>query len=134
MCRKLGKGHPHYVCRKDNQYEVGADGVSRMRRMHNGARVEDHHGANVLNAYTDLRDKHWSWFPRNFVDAHLQKQSATKTKQLQRLERHTNHGMNRKWAQRKEHFKRNHVTRLGSLTDAQKAQYAGSVISFPTAG
>lgn len=116
MCRKLGKGHPDYVCRKDNQYAIGEDGVSRMRRMHNGRRVVDHHGANVLNAYTDLRDKHWSWHPE-LPDSHLLKQSVPKARQLARLERHTNHGMKRNWAARRAHLFRNNVCVVSYLRD-----------------
>jgi hypothetical protein len=116
MCRKLGKGHPDYVCRKDNQYELDENGIARMRRMHNGRRVVDHHGANVLNAYTDLRDKFWSWVPDRPGDIVL-KVSARKTKHLARMERHTNHGMSRGWPKRRAHLTRNNVCVVSYLRD-----------------
>jgi hypothetical protein len=107
MCRRLGKKHVEYVNRLDNAYAVGEDGVKRMRRMHNGARVVDHHGANVLNAYTDLRDKYWSWFP----DQTFKTQCATKAKakKLARLQQLTNHGCLRHGKARRAHLARNHV-------------------------
>lgn len=116
MCRKLGRGHPDYICRKDNMYTPDEKGVPRMRRMHNGQRVVNHHGANVLNAYTDLRDKFWSWFP-NLPDDSPLKASVTKTKQLDRLQRHTNHGMNREWPARRDHLQRNNVCVVSYLRD-----------------
>lgn len=108
MCRKLGKGHPDYICRKDNQYVVGADGVRRMRRMYNGRRVVDHHGANVLNAMTDFRDKIWSWFPPQPGDG-IVKSTRAKIKRLKRLERTSSHGMTRYGKVRRDHLRRNNV-------------------------
>lgn len=116
MCRKLGKGHPDYVCRRDNAYALDENGIARMRRMHNGSRIVDHHGANVLNAYTDLRDKLWSWYPDRPGDT-VVKSSAKKQKYLARMEKHTRHGMIHGWPQRRAHLQRNNVCVVSYLRD-----------------
>ena len=121
MCRKLGKGHPDYISRKDGQYRPDEHGVMRMRRMHNGVRVDKHYGANMLNTYTDLRDKLFSWYParptKRGVEETPLKISATKKAHLERMSRHTNHGMTRNWPQRREHFARNNVCLISYLRD-----------------
>lgn len=120
MCRKLGKGHPDYICRKDGQYTKGEDGTCRMRRMHNGKRVDKHHGANVLNAYTDLRDKILSWVPKRPDDETVvMKMSKRKARALKNIDRHTSHGMNRAWPARRSHLYRNNVCVVSYLRDNQ---------------
>lgn len=108
MCRKLGKGHPEYINRRENLYEVGEDGVKRMRRTYGGRRYDKHYGANVVNAMTDFRDKIWSWFP----DQSYPTQCATvaKTKKFEQLQKLCNHGMNRYGHKRREHLRRNNVS------------------------
>ncbi len=112
MCRKLGKGHIDYIERKENQYE-NENGVKRMRRTYAGRRICDHYGHNVLIAYTDLRDKLWSWFPQQPGDG-IFKSSAKKAKRLARMERHTFHGLTRHGRARREHLRRNHVSVVSS--------------------
>lgn len=108
MCRKLGKGHPEYINRRDNMYVVGEDGVKRMRRTYAGRRIDKHHGSNVVNAMTDYRDKIWSWFPdQTYVG---QTATAAKAKKLRQLEKLCNHGMTRFGRKRREHLRRNNVS------------------------
>lgn len=114
MCRKLGKGHPDYINRVENYYEVGDDGVKRMRRTYAGRRICEHHGTNVLNAMTDYRDKVWSWFPNRSEDTIL-KSTAAKTRMMRHLNRCCNHGQTRFGKALRQHLARNNVTRLGDL-------------------
>lgn len=108
MCRKLGKGHVEYINRNDNLYEVGEDGVKRIRRTYAGRRVDKHHGTNIVHAMTDYRDKIWSWFPDQ---AKLgQKVTKAKTEKLEQLQKLCNHGMNRRGRKRHEHLRRNNVS------------------------
>lgn len=118
MCRKLGKGHPDYINRLENKYVV-VDGVKKMRRAHNGQRIDKHHGHNVLNAWCDMRDKFWSWFPQ-IPNAEFLKVSAKKAKQLRRMDRHTCHGMTRNWAMRRAHLQRNNICVLSYQRDKNR--------------
>lgn len=116
MCRKLGKGHPDYANRKQNAYENDEHGVPRVRRTYAGRPITQHHGANVLNAYTDMRDKYWSWFPNRPGDDVL-KSSKRKMDRLSRMEQHTRHGMIHSWPQRRAHLQRNNVCVASYLRD-----------------
>lgn len=108
MCRKLGKGHVEYANRHENLHEVGEDGVKRMRRTYAGRRIDKHHGANVLNAMTDYRDKIWSWSPDQYTVG--QKVTAAKAAKWAKLERCCSHGMSRYGQKRLDHLRRNHVS------------------------
>lgn len=106
MCRKLGKGHPEYIDRNAAKYTVDEHGVMRMRRMYNGMRVDKHYGANVLNAWTDLRDKFWSWFPDQAMEGQVA--NRPKARQLEHLGRFTHHGITRYGKAKRLHLRRNH--------------------------
>ena len=107
MCRKLGKGHLEYFDRNEAKFTVDDNGVKHMRRTYAGRPIDKHHGTNVLNAYTDLRDKYWSWFPdQSYIG---QTTTAAKAKKLAQLQKHTDHGMTRYGRARRLHLERNHV-------------------------
>lgn len=117
MCRKLGKGHKDYIVRREGLYAVDDQGVKRMRRAHNGKRVDKHHGTNALSAYTDLRDKLWSWVPDMKLE-HGLKTSAKNKRRLERLERSTMHGMTRhNWPSKRSHLMRNNVCVVSYMRD-----------------
>lgn len=116
MSRKLGKGHPEYINRKENMYVVGEDGTRRVERAYNGKPYTECHGHNALNAYTDLRDKFYSTVPDQWTEnMKLSKRKATR---LKRLAKSTNHGVTRlEWMSKVKHLIRNNVDVIAYVND-----------------